>query len=465
MANTMNTTTVNGLRNLGLAPSLSTISSYIESVDSNQDLTIQCATIQSLFECSSPSKNQQEKIQFSGQSQPEMVQFEDELRRRRGTIIDNKTNQVVQEGSFFPYEFTEGEREECGEKMEKLNHKLGDMDVQYSYEGTIIRIFYYKQWYISTHRKLDSGRSKWGSNNSFKFLFEEGLKESYNMSLKDLFTQLNLRCQYTFMIMADENTRFVCTPSHPKKVYFVGSNDPNIVHLKVDNLPKPTNNFGSMDDIFSFVQGMNYPFVHQGLLLVHKSGSQYRIISNEYSRLYKVRNNEQSIPFRYLQIKGQNDQESIDLLKKLFPQYISIFESHENCIGKLVDIIYNEYNKRKQRSLLPSDLTTMQQIDQKLYLFIKNRLLGQKGTIVTPEHILKLLWLEEPSNLNHMIRMVRYNQHKEEQEQKLIVNFEKVDLNQTPNNPVPTVGICAPKKKKVKYTSVPIEFSCRKKLF
>jgi hypothetical protein len=452
MANTMNTTP------------------YVESVDSNQDLTVQCATIQSLFECSSPSKNKQEKIQFSSNEEGqdnhlENLQFEDELRRLRGTIVDNKTGQVVQEGSFFPYEFNESEQDKCQEKMEGLKHKLEDMDVQYSYEGTIIRIFYYKQWYISTHRKLDSGRSKWGSNNSFKFLFEEGLKESYNISLKDLLNQLNLRCQYTFMIMADENTRFVCTPNHPKKVYFVGSNDPNLSHLKVKTLPKPKSNFNSIDEIFNFVKGMSYPFNYQGLLLVHNNGSQYRIISNEYSKLFKVRNNEQSIPYRYLQLKGQNDQESVDLLKKLFPQYIPTFESHEKYIAKLVDIIYVEYNKRKQRSLLPGDLTTVQQIDQKLYLFIKNRLLGvRNNTIVTPEYILQLLWLEEPSNLNHMIRMVKYTEYKEEQEQKLIINFEKVNLNQTPNNPIPSAGVCAPKKKKVKYTQVPIEFSCRKKL-
>jgi hypothetical protein len=133
--------------------------------------------------------------------------------------------------------------------MVELNHKLEDMNVQYSFEGTIIRIFYYKQWYVSTHRKLDSGRSKWGSNNSFKFLFEEGLKESYNISLKDLFIRLNLRCQYTFMLMADENTRFVCVPNHPKKVYFVGSNDPESKYLKIDGLPKPSNQFDVVDQI------------------------------------------------------------------------------------------------------------------------------------------------------------------------------------------------------------------------
>jgi hypothetical protein len=210
---------------------------------------------------------------------------------------------------------------------------------------------------------------------------------------------------------------------------------------------------------------MTYPFTYQGFLLVHPDGSQYRIISDEYAKLFKVRNNEQSIPYRYIQLKGQNNHESIELLKKLFPQHNSTFESHEKNIEKLVDIIYHEYNKRKQRSLLPSDLSTVQQIDQKLYLFIKNRLLGIRGTTVTPEKILELLWSEDPSNLNHMIRMVKFNQRKESEEQKLIINFEKVNLTQTPTSLIPTAGVCAPKKKRAKYTKVPVEFSCRKKLF
>ncbi|CCV01793.1 immediate early protein ICP-46 [Invertebrate iridescent virus 22] len=433
---------------------------YVEVVDSNEELTIQCATIKSLFELSSPTKrNDVENVQFSTDN----CLFEDKLRRYRGTIIDNKTKNIVQEGSFFPYEFTHTEQEECVTKMANLKHDFKDMNIEYSYEGTIIRIFYHKKWYISTHRKLDSGRSKWGSNNSFKFLFEEGLKESYNLSLKDLFAKLNLRCQYTFMIMADKNTRFVCTPNFDKKVYFVGSND-SACNIKIDALPKPSEKFETLKEVFEFVEKMRYPFTYQGLLLVHSQGSQYRIISDEYATYFKVRNNEQSIPYRYLQLKHQNDQVSIELLKKLFPDYISTFELNEQYIVKLVDVLMSEYNKRKQRSLLPNDLTTVQQIDQKLYLFIKTKLLVLPN--VTTDKILELLWLEEPSNINQMIRMMKFNELKEKkEEQKLIINMEKIDLNTTPNNPIPTTSTVAPKKKKTKFTKVPIEFTCRKKLF
>jgi hypothetical protein len=441
-----------------MATNVATSNIKIEMVDFNQDLTIQYATIPTLFESQSP-----ERQTTSVETQ---LSTEDEIRRFKGTIIDTKTNKIVHTGSFFPYEYISDEKEKCEEKMALLNHKFEDMNIQYSYEGTVIRIFYHcNKWYVSTHRKLDAARSKWGSDKSFKFLFEEALKESYNLTLTELFSLLNLRCQYTFMLMADENTRFVCqTNHHSKKVYFLSSTDPEVDMIKINFLPKPDVTFNTLNDAFNFVDGMVYPFLYQGLLLVHINGSQYRIINKEYANLFKVRNNEQSIPYRYLQLKTQNNQEAIENLKMLYPQHIPTFESHDKNVEKLVDIIYQEYTLRKQRNLLPADLTTVAQIDQKLYLFIKNRLFKFNG-VVTPEIILELLWMEEPSNINHMIRMVKYNQRKEIDKQKLIVNLEMVN---TPTNNIALKVDCAPKKKKIKYVKVPIEFSefrCRKRLF
>jgi len=436
--------------------------STIEIVDSDQELILQCATIQNCFESLSPKRDQRfETVETSlYQDLPE-----DELRKIRGTIIDKKTNRVVCNGGVFPYEYSENDENKFMEKMTELNHKLEDMDVGYSFEGTVIRIFYHGKWYISTHRKLDSGRSKWGSNNSFKDLFENALKENYNLSLKDLFTRLNLRCQYTFMLMADENTRFVCSPKGLKKVYFLGSTDPEDACLKIDGLPKPKFEDMTITSIFGFVKGLKYPFDYQGILLTHTSGSQYRIMNEEYIKLFKVRNNEQSIPYRYLQLKTQNNQEMIELLKQLYPQYISTFNLYDENISKLVDLIFQEYDKRKQRSLLPENLQTVVQIDQRVYLFIKNKLIN-KG-IVTPEKILDLLLLEEASNLNNMIKVVKMINKHEKEAQKLVIDLNKVDLNKTPNNPIPESSTNAPKKKRVKYTKVPNEFTftCRRELF
>jgi hypothetical protein len=403
----------------------------IENVDYNSSLILQCAV------------NGEENSLYKDLT-------EDEIRKVRGTIISKDTQKIVCNGGVFPYEFTENEKDEFIEKMAELNHKLEDMDIDYSYECTIIRVFYYNKWYISTHRKLDSDRSKWGSNNSFKYLFEKGLKESYNLDLKDLLNSLNLRCQYTFMLMADENTRFVCNVKSGKNVYFIGSDDHDF-NLNIERCDKPLLSLNA-DCIFKAVSELKYPFDYQGILLTHKSGSQYRIINSEYLRLFNVRNNEQSVPFRYLQLKAQNQPEMIKDLEMLYPKYIPTFEEYNKNVIKLSGIVYHHYLKRKNGSV-------MEQIDQRIYLFIKNKLL--KLTSVTETTVLDLLWKEEPSNLNHMIKFVK------RMEKSITFQLNKLDLNGclTPSDqPIIKQQANAPKKR-VKYTNVMMEFStCRRKL-
>ena len=359
-------------------------------------------------------------------------------------------------GGFFPYEFTEIDREKFDQKTTELHQNFNDMTVGYSFEGTIIRIFYHNKWYVSTHRKLDANRSKWGSDKSFKILFESGLQDSYGLTLQQLINRLNLRCHYTFMVMADANTRFVCEVGDGKKVYLVGTNDP-APSVNIDPLPVPNVKFETVDCVFNYVKEMTYPFAYQGLLLVHRSGSQYRVINSEYGKLFQVRNNEQSIPFRYLQLKTENASETIDNLKKLFPTYIPIFEQQDVYVDQLADFIHVEYTKRKQNNPIGP-------IDQHIYLFIKNRLM-QHRNVFTKNQIKEILWSEKPSYLNQMIRLIKYQNSKKEQT-KLVVEFDKIDLSPKSLSPKSDLTVLnAPKKKKVKYIQIPVSITCRKQLF
>lgn len=436
--------------NTDMKPDMKNIT--VDIVDSTPELSLQCATIQNVYESGSPKPD----LKKPTESQLAIdLLTEDEVRRIRGTVIDNRTKRVVHPGGFFPYEFTEIDREKFDQKTTELHQNFNDMTVGYSFEGTIIRIFYHNKWYVSTHRKLDANRSKWGSDKSFKILFESGLQDSYGLTLQQLINRLNLRCHYTFMVMADANTRFVCEVGDGKKVYLVGTNDP-APSVNIDPLPVPNVKFETVDCVFNYVKEMTYPFAYQGLLLVHRSGSQYRVINSEYGKLFQVRNNEQSIPFRYLQLKTENASETIDNLKKLFPTYIPIFEQQDGYVDQLADFIHVEYTKRKQNN--PNN--PIGPIDQPIYLFIKNRLMQHRN--VTKNQIIEILWSEKPSNLNKMVRSIKYQNKKEQT--KLVVEFDKIDLS--PKTVVLNAPILnAPKKKKVKYIQIPVSLTCRKQLF
>ena len=438
--------------NTDMKPDMKNIT--VDIVDSTPELSLQCATIQNVYESGSPKPD----LKLAPKPTQLAIDLltEDEVRRIRGTVIDNRTKRVVHPGGFFPYEFTEIDREKFDQKTTELHQNFNDMTVGYSFEGTIIRIFYHNKWYVSTHRKLDANRSKWGSDKSFKILFESGLQDSYGLTLQQLINRLNLRCHYTFMVMADANTRFVCEVGDGKKVYLVGTNDP-APSVNIDPLPVPNVKFETVDCVFNYVKEMTYPFAYQGLLLVHRSGSQYRVINSEYGKLFQVRNNEQSIPFRYLQLKTENASETIDNLKKLFPTYIPIFEQQDVYVDQLADFIHVEYTKRKQNNPIGP-------IDQHIYLFIKNRLM-QHRNVFTKNQIKEILWSEKPSYLNQMIRLIKYQNSKKEQT-KLVVEFDKIDLSPKSLSPKSDLTVLnAPKKKKVKYIQIPVSITCRKQLF
>jgi hypothetical protein len=413
----------------------------IEIVDSNQDLAIQCANIQSAFE-SSPRYDER-------RSEEGMGKTEHQMRQMRGTVVDLKTGHVVHRGSFYPYEFTDKQLDKCKEKMRELGHSFEQFTSGYSFEGTIIRIFYHKRWYISTHRKLDADRSKWGSNTSFKTLFEVGLKESYGLTLDQLLLSLNLRCQYAFMVMADNNTRHVCVANTwPKKVYLVHSTENNMIGevRDIEWLPRPRMSFETLESVFAHVSTMSWPFMYQGLLLEHDDGTQYRIVSEEYASLFQVRNNEQSIKYRYVQLKcdieNSRSAQTIYWLKVLFPEYKPDFDMYDLLMRELAEFIHVEYLKRKNYR------NSIDQIDQKVYLFIKTRLMGLRG-VVDIETVLDLLRMEEPSNLNRMIQMIK-KQKREGQKREEKIPIISADM--------------APKKKKV-FRAFPIEYCSRKKLF
>jgi hypothetical protein len=427
----------------------------IEVVDSMEDLTIKSAYIKQ-----KPKYGRKQLAPMAAipidENQPPFV-IDDQLRRWRGTVVATATDEIIQQGGVYPYEYTVEEQKEMVRKMEDLDHVFGDMTVEKLYEGTVIRVFYFKGWHVSTHNKINAGASKWGSTRSFKELFESGLKHDYGMSLHDLFETLNVKFCYTFMLMADADTRFACQIHDGKRVYLLGSSDPSIDQWnKVDFIPKILEKFDSLEDVFNHVNNMQQPFEYQGLLLIHKEGSQYSIKSDKYIEMFNVRNNVPSIPFRYLQLKCQHDEKSADILMGLFPQHNATIESHKKYINVLVETIHKEYVEYIKRRA--QKCTNTPPIDQKLYLFIKNKLAKLHHKNVTLEKILNMLWFEEPSNLNHMIQTM-----------KMTSTPPKSPRPATPQNPITVVDqshlLRAPKKKICYKQPLAIDIRYRRTLF
>ncbi len=68
----------------------------------------------------------------------------------------------------FPYSNEQIITEKSTEEEISFLYKNNDWTITEAIEGTLIRIFYFNdKWIITTHRKLDAFKSKWGSEKSF----------------------------------------------------------------------------------------------------------------------------------------------------------------------------------------------------------------------------------------------------------------------------------------------------------
>ncbi len=109
-------------------------------------------------------------------------------------------------------------------------YKNNDWTITEAIEGTLIRIFYFNdKWIITTHRKLDAFKSKWGSEKSFGDIFKEAVMIKTQDSQINDDVDVNTLCQklglnkhrqYTFLITATDKTRFVC-PSTPIPIVYL----------------------------------------------------------------------------------------------------------------------------------------------------------------------------------------------------------------------------------------------------
>ena len=211
-----------------------------------------------------------------------------------------------------------------------------------SYEGTLIRLFYNdinNKWYISTHRKLNAEKSRWGSSETFGDKFKSIIPENF-------YTTLNKDLHYMFLLTPNENNRIVCNTTN--LVLHIGTYDSQF-NLTTDyniGVPRPTEHkFNTYEDFIIHLQTKTDITKIQGLI-IHDENTQtnIKIYNEKYYEYYKVRNNVPSIMFRYLQLR--NDDNMKNKMHKLYPKHVTRFAEYENALWNIADKLFNCYMNR-----------------------------------------------------------------------------------------------------------------------
>lgn len=260
-----------------------------------------------------------------------------EIASIRGVVLDG--DNVVFKGFGYLPEYTVYDIEH----VKNTYPNLAKYTFHESFEGTFIKVFYAKEkWYISTHRKLDAYKSKWGSSTSFGEQFEKGLP----LPLSDFLSTLNTTYQYLFVVRSTRANRIVCKPpaSSSSLIVHVGTFVDGCFKVDIDiGIPRSTSlSFDTFEEVFKHIEHIDHMRV-QGLIM-YTGDQQVKLINTQYKKLSQLRNNEANMSMRYIQIR--NDVDTKQQFLKLFPEFNAEANQIESIIHQLAVTVYKMYVRR-----------------------------------------------------------------------------------------------------------------------
>ena len=265
----------------------------------------------------------------------------EDLKKCRGLVYEGET--LLFNSLGFTPEYTENDKS-------ILSHQpLENYLVFPSEEGTLIRLFYHKKWYVSTHRKLNAFNSRWGSSKSFGDIFTDYLGQE----LSNFTDSLDKEYMYLFFIRNTLENRIVSNPSDNNNLYFAGcikkySNEFTFESPTQLSIPSQTKlSFSNWDEVFSYVYNVN-PLEKQGVIMFWKNETgginQMKIVNSKYQLFSQVRGNEPNIIYRYIQVRSNPIYSK--LFAELYPEHSNTFLNCENTINRIAKNIHNAYISR-----------------------------------------------------------------------------------------------------------------------
>ncbi len=369
----------------------------------------------------------------------------DIIKKCRGTVFHN--DKIVFNSFPYTHEYTFGNHDD--EIYTNILNHYNPTERKYrfftSYEGCIIRIFWFKdKWFVGTNKKFNAYRSKWASKESYGVSFEKALIQlvknnetfrsfttttttddnleeySEGIFLNKFTSALNPNLQYVFLLLNNEENRIVCDPPSKPTVFHVGTFNNGLLDIdySIPGFPKPEEHtFTDTSDIQDIVDNLNYK-KNQGLIVFAPNNVQYKIYNDTYYEYYKVRGNEASIKFRFLKVRLNKKYN--ELLHELYPSYKSHFSDYETCLGDIAKDIHTSYLNRFIKKNYVSVPQEQYHVIRQCHEWYKE---DRNNNIVTLNKVIDILNIQPVTNLNKMIKALKYS--------KIIKSKEELLLQQS----------------------------------
>lgn len=303
-----------------------------------------------------------------------------------------------------------------------------------AYEGALIRMFYHSnRWYISTHRKLNAFRSKWASKESFGSLFKKALEYEIdiNKSFRDRISNANnsnldtnsvleqfestldKNKQYMFLLRNNSDNRIVSQPPRPfeNRLYHVGTFINGELSLNENvaiNHPEKVE-VQDIKQLSEYISSNIDPKYNQGIVCFGPNNHQIKVLHRDYLEMSRVRGNEPSIKFRYLQVRM--NKKLTEMLFDLYPEQKAIFDEYEKIIYDIANGIYKAY---VQRFIKKNYITVPVEEYQVVKACHTWHLSDKLNNRISLERVIKTLNEQSATNINHMIHRYKIEQSKKD---------------------------------------------------
>lgn len=236
----------------------------------------------------------------------------------RGAVIDTLTNKVVCLPPVKSVEY---------DTISDDSSYLGS-EIQYLIDGTMINLFYCKEWLLSTRSEI-GGKNKWTNKKSFKQMFEECLDKNFD------YDKLDKDCCYSFVMRHKDNRNV--SPIKENKLFLVEEynlNKNERLNLMKVNLDIEKINNISFNDLIDFnsyeIKGYT----------IKDGNKRYKKINPLFEKVKDLKPNMNNDFLNYIELrKNGNLKEYL----RYFSEYSKSFDEYRNKIHKLSNELYNNY--------------------------------------------------------------------------------------------------------------------------
>lgn len=251
-----------------------------------------------------------------------------------GIILDKNTLKIV------CYSF-----DKCSdEKNLPKNIDIENLFIQYSIEGSLIRLYNYNgQWMISTKKCIDASKSKWISNKNFVELFYDCLGDI------DLEGLINPSCCYSFIISHPENNIInkICI----QRIYHISTRLMTTLEEVTENIGLPFLEKNSINsNVIEFIKDLTLQLstdtlnFYEGYMFIDINYNRWKLQKPYISNLRELWGNNNNRFFRYLELR--KDANLLEKYLNYFDYDKLIFLKYERIIYNFVEVILEYYSRK-----------------------------------------------------------------------------------------------------------------------